>query len=272
MYSFMILFVGCGQKKSVDETPKVGWYQEEDWSVACYHPPEYEKMLKMDREDSRQPAWEAMFDQWQGTRGDGMSVGEEVIERIDYQFSAKPIKVESVSQQNLEKCRQVATGQMTMDAWQGWVSGLPTELSAGECYNHFLDTVLDDFQIDQSFANPFPICKGDRIRISGSSQDQFRITDSGSWITIAGDLESPSLGKVDIPCNIEGCFDGMLILKFTDADGREAIHPVGTSLEFTAPLDGMITYGVNDDTYYDNQWYQSGGLIDHASITIAPLD
>ena len=127
-------------------------------------------------------------------------------------------------------------------------------------------------EIDMDFANAFPICKGDVIKIAGSINDQYRISDSSEWININGDLNSPSLGNAELPCNIEGCFDGMLILKFTDRDDRETVYPVGQELIFKAPQDGKITYGINDDTFYDNQWYQNGRLIDHTSITISPAD
>ena len=54
------------------------------------------------------------------------------------------------------------------------------------------------------------------------------------------------------------------------SSGTETIYPVGSSLNFEAPSHGRITYGINDDTFYDNVWYQSGGLIDHASVEISP--
>jgi len=266
------IVMACGPKEPVQATPIVGWHQEESWTLACYHPPAYDSMLEMERRDSWQGSMEAMALQWRGERGDGISIDEATLDQIDYQFSAYPKKVEQVSQENLEKCRQAATGQLSKDDWQTWIKGLPTQLTAGECRTHFLDTVMDNLNITVDFENSFPICEGDRVRISGSLQDQYRVSDSGEWITIAGDQNSPSLGKEALPCNTEGCFDGMLILQFTDLDNRITIYPVGTGLEFKAPRDGYISYGVNDDTFYDNQWYQRGGLIDHSSITVAPLD
>lgn len=272
MSMLWMLTMACGPKEPVQEAPKLGWYQAEVWSVACYHPPAYESMTEMERRDSWQNVYEAMFAQWRGDRGDGMNISQDTIDKVDYIFSAYPDKVETVSQQNLEQCRQVATGQKPMGEWLSWISALPTDLMAGECNTHFLDTVMDNLQIDMDFANGFPVCKGDQVKIAGSINDQYRISDSGEWINIQGDLNSPSLGKEDLPCNIEGCFDGMLILKFTDRDGRETVYPVGQELIFKAPQDGQITYGINDDTFYDNQWYQSGGLIDHTSITMSPVD
>ena len=96
------------------------------------------------------------------------------------------------------------------------------------------------------------------------------IGSDGAWMNVEGDQNSPSLGKENLPCNIENCYDGMLILKFTDEDGRDTVYPVGSEFIFKAPLNGVITYGINDDTFYDNIWYQAGGLIDHASVELSP--
>ena len=131
-----------------------------------------------------------------------------------------------------------------------------------------------DFSIVSNFDNSFPVCEGDKLRIFGSTSDQFRISPDGEWISIAGDQNNSSLGKENYPCNIEGCFDGMLILRFTDKDDRVTIHPVGAEFHFKAPRDGYVSYGINEpeDMLYDNQWYQSGGLIDHTAVTLSPVE
>ena len=269
------LAMACGPKQPVQEAPIVGWHQEETWTLACFHPPQYDTMLEMERRDSWQGSMDAMLQQWGGQRGDGISVDENTLDQIDFQFSAYPKKVEQVSQENLEKCRQVATGQLPKDDWHTWIKGLPSQLTAGECRTHFLDTVMDtDFSIVSNFDNSFPVCEGDKLRIFGSTSDQFRISPDGEWISIAGDQNNSSLGKENYPCNIEGCFDGMLILRFTDTDDRVTIHPVGAEFHFKAPRDGYVSYGINEpeDMLYDNQWYQSGGLIDHTAVTLSPVE
>ena len=125
----------------------------------------------------------------------------------------------------------MATGQLSKDDWHAWIKGLPTQLTAGECRTHFLDTVMDtDFSIVSNFDNLFLSAK-DKLRIFGSTSDQFRISPDGEWISIAGDQNNSSLGKENYPCNIEGCFDGMLILRFTDKDDRVTIHPVGAEFQ-----------------------------------------
>ena len=64
---------------------------------------------------------------------------------------------------------------------------------------------------------------------------------------------------------------GMLIMKFVGkATGFETIVPVGVSAVFTAPEDGEISYRINDTSFYDNKWHQSGSVIDHTAIEVSP--
>jgi hypothetical protein len=260
---WMIIF-SCGPKKSVDTAPPVGWHQPEGWSVSCYHPPEYAKLNELDRREGRELAMDAMLGQW------GDSIGSDTIEDIETILLGQPQKIEQLSQENLEFCAQVATGASSIDSWNSWVSGLSSSLTLGECGTHFLDTVFDYLNITVGYEHSFPICEGNIVRIKGSQNDKYRITEDGPWINAAGDQNSPSLGKSNLPCNIENCYDGMLIMKFTSNDGVETIYPVGLELRFVAPSHGKITYGINDDTFYDNEWHQSGGLIDHTSVELSP--
>ena len=265
-----LLTIACGPKQPVEAPPLVGWHQEETWSLGCYHPPEYEKLTETDRLAEREKAMDQMMLQWKGQRADGVQFDEKAIDGIELVMLSQPEKTERISRENLEKCKQAATGAISTADWASWGSGLPAQLTAGECNTHFMDTVFDYFEIEMDYQHTFPICKDDKIRVAGSVKDQYRIADDGPWINVEGDQNSPSLGKENLPCNIENCFDGMLIMKFTDEDGRETVYPVGAELLFTAPANGVITYGINDDTFYDNIWYQSGGLQDHASVEIAP--
>jgi len=265
-----LLSLACGPKEPVQKVLKVGWQQEEAWSLGCYFPPEYEKMLDLKRSESREISMDAMMMQWKGQRADGVQFDEKSIDGIELVLLSQPDKIEKLSRENLEKCKQVATGVISTGDWISWGASLPSTLTAGECRRHFEDTVFDYLEITVDFQNSFPICKDDEIRISGTVKDQYRISDDGTWMNVDGDQNLPSLGKENLPCNIENCYDGMLILKFTDEDGRDTVYPVGSEFIFKAPLNGVITYGINDDTFYDNIWYQAGGLIDHASVELSP--
>ena len=266
---FTLLF-SCGPKEPVKAEPKVGWHQDEGWSLACYHPPEFDKLNELDRREAREIAMDSMLGQWSGNRADGVSFDSGIIEDVETILLSQPMKIEDLSRQNLATCGQVASGTSPISSWDSWVGGLPASLTEGECNTHFVDTVFDYLNITVEYENSFPICEGDIIAIKGTVKDQYRIVDDGDWINVEGDLNSKSLGKENLPCNIENCYDGMLIMKFISSDGVETIYPVGAELRFKAPSHGRIMYGINDDTFYDNVWYQSGGLIDHASVEISP--
>ena len=60
-------------------------------------------------------------------------------------------------------------------------------------------------------------------------------------------------------------------VRFVSVDGDEEA-PVGDRMEFIAPADGKITYGINDNSWFDNAWYVANGLQHHASITVAPAN
>ena len=264
-----ILF-SCGPKEPVQSTPKVGWHQDEGWSLGCYHPSDYEKLNEIERMEAREIALSSILGQWSGNRADGVSFDSQLIQDVETILLGQPKKIEDLSRQNLAVCSQVASGVNSIDSWNSWVGGLPSSLTEGECYTHFVDTIFDYLNIQTEYENSFPICEGDIVKISGSTRDQYRIIDNGPWINVEGDLNSASLGKENLPCNIENCYDGMLIMKFTSTEGTDTIYPVGAELRFKAPEHGRITYGINDDTFYDNVWYQSGGLIDHSSVEISP--
>jgi hypothetical protein len=259
---WMILY-SCGPKKPVVTAAPVGWHQQEGWTVSCYHPPAYDTLNELDRRESRENAMDAMLGQW------GETIDANTIEDIETILLSQPKKIEPLSVKNLEVCTEVATGTSSVDSWNSWVTGLTSSLTLGECNTPFLDTIFDYLNITVDYEHSFSICEGNIVRVKGSQNDKYRITEDGPWINAAGDQNSPSLGK-DLPCNIEDCYDGMLIMKFTSKDGVETVYPVGLELRFEAPSHGKITYGINDDTFYDNEWRQSGGLIDHTSVEISP--
>ena len=105
----------------------------------------------------------------------------------------------------------------------------------------------------------------------GSTTDRYKITDGGDWITAAGDQSQLTSGQ-EWPCNLEGCYAGMLIARYTTEQGLEMVFPVGARWEWTAPEHGELSFRINDTTFYDNTWYKSGGLVDHTSIEISPVE
>ena len=247
--------------------PPVGWQAGEEGQPQCYYAPQWDTLTEIDRRMKRSEAMDDVLNQWRGQRNDGVEFDEGLVEEVETVLLGRPEKIESVVASNQEKCLAGDVG-----AWQSWARTLKAELTAGEC-NHPLDyTMFDYLDIGTGWQRPLKICKGNRIQIKGSSKDQYRLKDSGAWITVEGDTATPTTGS-EWPCNIEGCFEGMLIMKHVGAkSGMETIIPVGTSAIYTATEDGEISYRINDTSFFDNTWHKSGSVIDHTSIEISPAE
>ncbi len=80
----MILTVlfSCGPKEPVQAEPKVGWHQDEGWNLACYHPPQYEKLIELERREAREVAMDAILSQWSGNRADGISLMQDQLKML----------------------------------------------------------------------------------------------------------------------------------------------------------------------------------------------
>ncbi len=247
--------------------PPAGWMVENEGQPACYYPPQWDSFNEIDRRMKRSEVMDEVLNQWRGQRSDGISFDEGIIDDVETVLLGRPEKIEAFVADNLTQCLAGNPG-----AWSQWAKGLKSALTAGEC-NHPLDyTMFDYLDIGSGWQRPLKICKGDRIRISGSAKDQYKLTDGGPWINVEGDPAQLSTGS-EWTCNIECCKAGMLIMKHVGkATGFESVILVGTGATFTAPEDGEISYRINDTTFYDNVWKQNGSVIDHTSIEVSPAE
>jgi len=257
------------KKKDEPAPPPVGWHVEEGWAHSCFHPPDWAQLNTIDRKMKRAEALDEMIAQWRGGRDDGITFPEQRIDDLETTLLGRPEDIESTSAANLGHCKASATGSGS-DAWGAWLRDLPGKLTEGECHTPFDYTMFDYLDIGNGWQRPMPICQGDRVQISGTSKDRFRVSDDGPWITVAGDPDRSTSGMGDYPCNLEGCLEGMLLLKFTTEAGIETILPVGSGIVFEAPEHGEIAYRINDVSLFDNKWYTSGGIEDHTAIEISP--
>jgi hypothetical protein len=252
------------KKKRKGETP-VGWVDSDEGQPACYYQPKWDSLNEIDRRMKRSEAMDEVLNQWRGQRDDGVSFDEDLIDDIETTLLGRPEKIEAFVAANTQQC--VAND---MGAWKSWGKGQKAALVVGEC-NHPLDyTMFDYLDIGTGWQRPLRICKGDRIRITGTLNDQYRLSDESPWITVEGDAAQPTTGA-EWPCNLEGCFAGMLVMRFVGkGSGIESIVPVGNKAVFTAPEDGEISYRINDTSFYDNTWHKSGSVIDHTAIEVSP--
>lgn len=257
------------KKNKTPPPPPVGWHKEEGWKGECYYPPDFGKLGEGERKMARQQALEAMMQQWKGEKDDGVTVEPAVVEEVEIVLLGRPTHIEAISAANRDQCVGVMKGTGSLQAWQGWLGGLPAKLTAGECLQPLSYTLFDYLDLGKGWQRPVPLCKGDKAHIFATVKDKYRISDDGPWINVEGD---PSIKAVsaDYPCNIEGCFAGMLVGKFTTDAGVETIFPIGADKVFEAPEHGTISWSINDTTWYDNKYFKSATIEDRTAVTIEP--
>ena len=101
--------------------------------------------------------------------------------------------------------------------------------------------------------------------------DRCHLEPGGPWITVDGNSEVSTAGSDRHPCNTDGCLEGQLAIRFQSKSGLTEVVPGGSDGTYTAPEEGVFTYGINDDSPENNKWYNSIGLIEHADIRIEPV-
>ena len=157
------------------------------------------------------------------------------------------------------------------EAWGYWLDGLPAQLRVGECRKPMDYTLVQYLRLDVGWQEEIPMCAGDRVDIQASVNDQYRTSPEGPWINADGDPERPVTDPV-LPCNYEGCFHGQLVGLFVAEGGVSTVFHIGTTTSFEAPSTGSLSFGINDDSWDDNQWSSQGVVTDHTAVTVSPSD
>jgi hypothetical protein len=210
-----------------------------------------------------------LMSQWRGERGDGIGFRDKVITDVETVLLAEADRIEAVSLDNLEQCKKyMKSGDSS--GWSSWLTALPGKLTEGECPSAPLDYTLYDYlNINSDWQIQAPVCAGDHIIVHGTDNDYFQIEEGGEWINIAGDASQPASG--DLPCTLEGCVKGQLIMRFTGESGVQTIYPVGIETTFKAPEHGKIEVMINDTTFFDNKFKVEKGLEHHTGIEYKPV-
>lgn len=266
-------FTACGPKAPPQPAaPFVGWNAVTREGVSlgeCYYPVDFGVLGVGDRRIARQGAMDAMIGHWRGQREDGVSFSPEAIERLETVLLGKPEAIEPVAAANLQQCL-AARNSGDNAAWASWLRALPDSLTVGECRTAPLRYTLYDYlDIGRDWHVPASVCAGDRIQISASEGDYYRIADKGPWINVAGDPAAVATATT-FPCHLDGCLEGQLLMRFTSDDHATYIVPVGLLKVWEAPAHGTIEVMINDSTWFDNAFKKEGSMIHHTSITYQP--
>lgn len=260
---------GKGKKKN-SGPPPTGWQTQEGWAGSCYYPPDFAAMGAGERRMAWQNARNELMAQWQGRKGDGVKFDDKAVENLETALLGKPERIDPVSKDNLAQCLTAMKGG-GFDAWGSWLIKETGRLTVGECPYAPLDyTLFDYLSIADDWQIPAQVCKDDHIIVKGSSMDYFQMEKNGPWINVDGDPAQPASAPA-LPCNIEGCFVGQLVMRFTGDDGVKTVIPVGTGADFFVPSHGKIDVMINVSEFADNVWKVESGLEHHSSIEYSPV-
>jgi hypothetical protein len=259
----------AGKKKKGEEAaPVVGW--QPVGSGQCWHPPDFATMPEGSKRMAWQETRDAIVAQWRGDRGDGVDFDDARVEAAETVLLAQADRIEQVSKDNLVRCKAAMAGEGNA-AWEAWVSGLPRQLTVGECPTPPMDYTLYDYlSINNDWQIPVQVCKGDRLTVHGTPADYYQLTKGGAFVNITGDASDANVSG--LPCNVEGCVRGMLIMRFTSESGVQQILPVGDTREFLVPEHGRIDVMINDDSMSDNIYKVDRGVEHHTGIEYKPVE
>ncbi|MCB9679194.1 MAG: hypothetical protein H6737_29090 [Alphaproteobacteria bacterium] len=260
----------AGKKDKGAKEPESGWVVvNAETGGSCYKTPDFKSMPEGPGRLARAAAIGEIIGQWNGQRSDGVQFSEQTANNVETVLLGDPDDVDVMGPENYDWCKKVMSGKATASDWESWASGQKARLTKGECKGSLLpQTMYDYLDIGAGWQIPAPFCKDDEIVIEVSPKDYFRIEKGGPWINAAGDTSQPA--KSGLPCTLEGCYKGTVIMRFVSDEGMEIIEPVGTGRVWKAPAHGVITVMINDNDFNENEWKVEAGMQHHASVGYSP--
>jgi hypothetical protein len=266
-----LAMVSACKKPPENLGPREGWVKDAGWKVQCYYPKAWDTLGAGERKITRQKALEEMEKQWRGEMEEDVNFGSDLVLDVDTILLGRPENIEAISGENATQCEAYNKGG-SIDDWKSWLSSLKSRLTAGECNHPLVDTLFSYLSINASWQNKAYVCPGDKVLVQGTEIDYYRLTPKGPWMNAAGDKGVSTTGKESFPCNTEGCYQGMLIGRFTGDSGSQIIFPVGAQAMFKCPESGKIEVMINDDSLEDNRYKIESGLEHHMGITYKPAE
>lgn len=267
-----LVVFSCAAKKPKKDVepprPTVGWYQQAGWPAACYFPPAFGELGVGDRRMARDNARDALMEQWKGARGDFL-LDATLVENLETVMLGSPEKVEVAAIENYDECSKAWTSGDTT-AWKAWAEALPSRLLKGVCRRPLDDTLFYYLDVGAGWQFAASVCDDDRVEISATSADYYRVDDKGPWVNAEGDTSKPATGS-EYPCNTEGCYAGTLLLRFRGESGAVIIKPLGLHMIFDPPEHGTIDIAINDTTYFNNIFKTESNIQHRTGVTYEPV-
>ncbi len=268
LFPFLWL-VACGPKAPPEPVaPTWGW--QDGVHGACWVPETFENPTPEDLAAGRRETVDQMALQWRGGRNDGVDFGIELAGQLRGLLRQKPERIDEILAVNHEYCLEWATEGVNTMAWGGWLQGLPELLTAGDCVARVDEPWFGGLAVDRGWQHEVELCPGEKVALSATVSSRYALGPRGPIITVAGRADSvPPEGA---PCVQEDCLWGVLLGRFETREGSVTVFVIGTGTEFMAPDEGVLSFGVNDDTLRDNVWAIQDGVQDGASIGVRHLE
>lgn len=262
-----VLSLACGPKTPpAPAAPLVGWVQQDGWAGSCYFPQNFDEIGGGAKRIARSEAITAVFQQWRGEKDSFVRFDDTIVMAAETTILGNPDKVEWVAAENAEQCADAMRRGGDMSRWNSWFREAVPRMQEGLCPYSPLDyTVYDYLSITTGWQFDRRVCEGDEFDVSASVIDFYKLSADGPWITAEGDTSQSAVGT-DLPCNLETCYPGQVIMRFKGDDGYETIVPVGSGASFTAPGHGQVWVQINDDSWSDNTFKVEAGMQHHTSI------
>jgi len=267
--------VACSTHTTVpDASPSIqtGWNEVN--GHLCYRPPDFEVAEgRSARRLLRANAMSEASKRWRGEKDSSFSLSPDTIDGLENALLSQPEFIETTLQQELTSCLAWARAEITLDTHRRWYRTHLTQLNQALCFVDPFELITQYIEVDQHWQAEIPMCQNQVIHIKalkGQYTVEAKDTDEHTtWIGAEGLQDQPANG-LELPCSLEGCFRGQVVGRFVDRDGSALVFPVGLETYFQAPNHGTVTFGINDDTLYDNRFRTVDRVMDFLAVEIRP--
>ncbi len=268
MTPMILIFLACAStnKPPVEAAnPASYWVTEAGWSNSCFRSPDFSALSGETLEKAQRDTLSAMYLQWRGGRNDGVKIDKDLAAEVAGLLRTRLDRVPEIVGPNFDYCETVMSEGAATIAWGNWMATLPETLTEGECLTPFEEDWFHHLELDRSWQGDLPLCAGEAIKITATSNDHYQLSKNGPWLNVTGDGTPPAAGA---PCVEEGCVGGMLVGRFDGESGEVWIFPVGTGISWVAPDQGVLSLSVNDSSWDDNSWQVMNQVREQVGIQI----
>ena len=273
----LVLSAGCARAPtdtgaSGKEAAPQGYFRIKGHT--CYAPPDFTTMGRSEAQSTRLTAYDQAKRRWAGEVEPAFKLSDRQLSELEAVYLNRPEDLGPMLAIDLTLCQQWANGNLDLDTYGTELVAQSRAVGKGRCEPTAFTLISNHLLVDKSWQVEIPLCKDQRVVVSLSNA-RYSITYSDQvpteqvrWISADGDPDSTNLDGA--PCQSQGCKPGMVVGRFVPQVGDPIIFPVGKSLTYTAPAHGDLSFRINDDSFYDNRFFQEKQVFDFLVIEVRP--